>query len=376
MRSSDARPVLASAKARLRLRSGARRGVVTALLLALAAGPAAGCSGGSAAARATGSGDPSGSASAQPSAVAHLAAQPAPSQSPSAVPTAAGACPIFPADNVWHADVSRLPVLGNSATLVAGIGTGAAVHADFGSGTWDGGPIGIPVTTVPAGQPAVPVTFQYRSESDPGPYPVPANAAVEGGPASTGDRHVIVLDPAHCRDYELFAAKPSGGGWQAGSGAVFDLRGNALRPAGWTSADAAGLPILAGLVRYDEVAAGHVDHAIRVTVPRSRNSYLWPARHAASSSSDAALPPMGLRLRLKASVNLSGLPAQARVVARAMQQYGVIVADNGSPWYISGAPDQRWSNDALHALGGLHGSDFEAVDTAGLMVNPGSAQVR
>jgi hypothetical protein len=320
--------------------------------------------------------------SVEPSAVARIAPQSAPS--PSGPPSAAGAlaglaagCPIFPADNVWHADVSRLPVLANSSTLVASIGSGVAVHADFGSGTWDGGPIGIPVTTVPAGQPAVPVSFEYRSESDPGPYPVPAGAAVEGGSGSGGDRHVIVYDPAHCRDYELFAARPTaGGGWQAGSGAVYDLRGNALRPAGWTSADAAGLPILAGLVRYDEVAAGHVDHAIRVTVPRSRDSYVWPARHAASSSSDPALPPMGLRLRLKAGVNVAGLPAQARVVARAMQQYGVIVADNGSPWYISGAPDQRWSNDALHALGGLHGSDFEAVDAATLMVSSASAQAR
>jgi hypothetical protein len=307
--------------------------------------------------------------------------QPAPSPalsgpSAGATPAPPGSCPIFPADNVWHADVSRLPVLANSTTLVASIGAGAAVHADFGSGSWDGGPIGIPITTVPAGQATAPVSFQYRSESDPGPYPVPANAAIEGGSASTGDRHVIVYDPAHCRDFELYDAHLSGGGWQAGSGAVFDLGGNALRPAGWTSADAAGLPILAGLVRYDEVAAGHIDHAIRVTVPHSRDSYVWPARHAASSSSDPSLPPMGLRLRLKASVNIAGLPAQARVVAQAMQQYGVIVADNGSAWYISGAPDQRWSNDALHALGGLHGSDFEAVDTSSIMVNPGTAQVR
>jgi hypothetical protein len=310
-----------------------------------------------------------------------MAEQPAPSPAPSdpsasATPAPPGSCPIFPADNVWHTDVSRLPVLANSTTLVASIGAGAAVHADFGSGTWDGGPIGIPITTVPAGQATVPVSFQYRSESDPGPYPVPANAAIEGGSASTGDRHVIVYDPAHCRDYELYDAHPSGGGWQAGSGAVFDLRGNALRPAGWTSADAAGLPILAGLVRYDEVAAGHIDHAIRVTVPHSRDSYVWPARHAASSLSDPSLPPMGLRLRLKASVNIAGLPAQARVVALAMQQYGLIVADNGSAWYISGAPDQRWSNDALHALGGLQGSDFEAVDTSSIMVNSGTGQAR
>ncbi|GIH17878.1 hypothetical protein Raf01_60500 [Rugosimonospora africana] len=260
---------------------------------------------------------------------------------------------------------------------MASIGASAAVHADFGSGTWDGGPIGIPVTTVPAGQATVRVSFQYADESDPGPYPVPANAAIEGGPSSTGDRHVIVYDPAHCRDYELFAARPlSGGAWQAGSGAVYDLRGNRLRTAGWTSADAAGLPILAGLVRYQEVAAGHIDHAIRITVSHSRNSYVWPARHAASDSSDASLPAMGLRLRLKASVSLAGLPAQARVVARAMQQYGVIVADNGSPWYLSGAPDSRWDNDALHALGTLTGSDFEVVNTSGLMVSPNSAQVR
>jgi hypothetical protein len=342
----------------------ARPVAVLALILLVA-----GCS--------AGTSTPSGDPSTTPRAVARLAEQPAPSLPPSPSSTAPpGGCPIFPADNVWHADVSRLPVLANSATLVASIGTAAAVHADFGSGSWDGGPIGIPITTVPADQATVPVSFQYRSESDPGPYPVPANAAIEGGPASTGDRHVIVYDPAHCRDYELYDAHPSGSGWQAGSGAVFDLRGNALRPAGWTSADAAGLPILAGLVRYDEVAAGHIDHAIRVTVPHSRDSYVWPARHAASSSSDPSLPPMGLRLRLKASVDIAGLPTQARVVARAMQQYGLIVADNGSAWYLSGAPDQRWSNDALHALGGLNGADFEAVDTSSNMVNSSTAQVR
>jgi hypothetical protein len=297
------------------------------------------------------------------------------------VRTSAGAvsagCSIFPADNVWHADVSKLPVAAGSSALVTSIGAGAAVHADFGAGTWDGGPIGIPVTTVPAGQGTVRVTFQYGDESDPGPYPVPANAAVEGGPSGTGDRHVIIYDPAHCRDYELYDAHPtSGGSWQAGSGAIFDLRADRLRTAGWTSADAAGLPILAGLVRYDEVAAGHIDHAIRITVPRSRDSYVWPARHAASEDSGATLPPMGLRLRLKASVSLAGLPAQARVVARAMQQYGVIVADNGSPWYVSGEPDSRWNNDALHALGTLTGSDFEVVTTAGLMVSANSAQAR
>ena len=262
----------------------------------------------------------------------------------------------------------------NSAAYVASIGSGKAVHADFGAGLWDGGPIGIPVTTLAGGTNQTPVRFEYASESDPGPYPIPAAAAIEGGPNSDGDRHIILYDRTACRAYELYAAYPNGdGSWRAGSGAVFDLRGNALRPAGWTSADAAGLSILAGLVRYDEVAAGRIDHAIRVTAPKTRNAYVWPARHAASNDSNPALPPMGLRLRLKSTVDISRLPAQARVVAAAMQQYGVILADNGSAWYISGTPDDGWDNDALHALGALTGSDFEAVDTSSLMISPDSA---
>jgi hypothetical protein len=292
-------------------------------------------------------------------------------------PAAAAPCGIFPPDNVWHADVSRLPVHPSSAAYVASIGATRTVHADFGSGEWDGGPIGIPVTDVPAGQGGVAVTFEYADESDHGPYPIPPGARVEGGPTSDGDRHVILLDRSGCRAYELYAAYPnSDGSWRAGSGAVFDLRGNGLRPAGWTSADAAGLSILAGLVRYDEVAAGHIDHAIRVTAPKTRNTYVWPARHAASSASDATLPPMGLRLRLKSTVDTSRLPAQARIVAEAMKRYGVILADNGSAWYISGAPDDRWDNDALHALGNLTGSDFEAVDASSLMIAPNSAAAR
>jgi hypothetical protein len=217
------------------------------------------------------------------------------------------------------------------------------------------------------------VHFQYASESDKGPYPVPKNAKIEGGTGSSGDRHVILYAASTCTDYELYAAYPkSGGSWTAGSGAIYPLTSNKLRPAGWTSADAAGLPILPGLVTYAEVASGHIDHAIRVTVPTSQAAYLWPARHQASSSHDTSLPPMGLRLRLKASVNISHLPKQARIVAQAMKTYGVIVADNGSPWYISGAPDSRWNNDALHALGGLTGTDFEAVDESSLMVSPNS----
>jgi hypothetical protein len=303
-----------------------------------------------------------------------------PSATRSAAPTpSAGprACTIFPADNVWHADVSRLPVHRDSASFVASIGAGRGVHADFGSGQWDGGPIGIPVTVVPAGQAGVRVSFEYASESDRVAYPIPRDARIEGGPRSDGDRHVILLDRSRCRAYELFAAYPrSDGTWRAGSGAVFDLRANRLRPRGWTSADAAGLSILAGLVRYEEVAAGRIDHAIRVTAPRTRNAYVWPARHAASSSSDRTLPPMGLRLRLKSSVDISRLPRQARIVAEAMKRYGLILADNGSPWYISGSPDERWNNDALRALGSLRGSDLEAVDTSGLIVSPDSAAAR
>jgi hypothetical protein len=280
---------------------------------------------------------------------------------------------VLPSNDVWHADVSHLPLLAKSATYVKSIGAGSPVHADFGSGTWDGGPIGIPITTVPAGQAKVSVSFQYASESDHGPYAVPHNAKIEGGPSSKGDRHVIVYDAAHCKDYELYAAYPqSNGTWKAGSGAIYDLRSNKLRPSGWTSADAAGLPILPGLVTYAELASGHINHAIRVTVPDTQAAFLWPARHQASSSHDASLPPMGLRLRLKASVNTSHLPKQARIVAEAMKKYGVIVADNGSPWYISGAPDSHWNNDQLHALGSLTGSDFEAVNESGLMVSSGS----
>ncbi|WP_158609838.1 hypothetical protein [Micromonospora sp. CV4] len=288
----------------------------------------------------------------------------------------AAACRVFPADNVWHADVSRLPVHPGSAAIIGSIGSAAAVHADFGAGLWQGAPIGIPVTVVGAGQRRVPVTFSYGDESDAGPYPIPPDAAVEGGPRGDGDRHVIVWDRDACRAYELFDAHPGGGGWRAGSGAIFDLRSNRMRPAGWTSADAAGLSILAGLVRYDEVAAGRIDHAIRVTVPRTRSGWTWPASHSASADKDPSLPQLGQRLRLKRSVDVARLPRQARIVAEAMQRYGVIVADHGSAWFISGAPDRRWDNDALHKLGGLRGDDFEVVDAAELMVSRSSGATR
>jgi hypothetical protein len=278
----------------------------------------------------------------------------------------AARCPVFPRTSAWNQRVDKLPVASNSATLVASIGNDAGVHADFGSGTYGGGPIGIPYTTVGTGQRRVAVSFDYANESDKGPYPLPANAPIEGGAGSDGDRHVIVVDRDACRLYELFDAHPLDGGarWKAGSGAIFDLRSNRARPKGWTSADAAGLPILPGLARPDDLRAGSIDHALRFTAPRTRKAFIPPARHFASGSDDPALPPMGLRVRLKASFDTAGFPRQARMVLTALQRYGAILADNGSPWYLSGSPSSRWSNDDLHALGRVKGSDFEVVDTS------------
>jgi hypothetical protein len=251
------------------------------------------------------------------------------------------------------------------------------VHADFGSGTWDGGPIGIPYVDVPGSQPKVAVTFDYDDESDPGPYPIPPGAPIEGGPSSDGDRHVLVLDRDNCILYELYHAFPQpDGSWDAGSGAIFDLGSHALRPAGWTSADAAGLPILPGLVRYDEVAAGEIRHALRFTAPQTRRAYVWPARHYASSLTGMQYPPMGQRFRLRADFDISGFSDEVQVILQALKRYGMILADNGSPWFISGAPDGGWDDDALHDLHQVHGSDFEAVDVSSLMVDPDSGQVR
>ncbi len=277
-------------------------------------------------------------------------------------------CPVFPADNAWNQRVDRLPVARNSATLIASIGLAAPVHPDFGAGLYDGEPIGIPFAVASARTRRVPVSFQYAGESDGRLYPLPHAVPIEGGSRSTGDRHVIVVDRSTCRDYELYAAYPHHGGtsWTAGSGAIFNLRSDRLRPRGWTSADAAGLPILPGLARYDEVAAGSIDHALRFTAPDTRMAFVYPARHYASSSNDPSLPPMGLRVRLRASVDISRLPRQARVVATALKRYGMILADNGSPWYVSGAPDPRWNNDALHLLDELSGRDFEVVNTSSL----------
>ncbi len=288
-----------------------------------------------------------------------------------ASPADIGGCPLFPADNIWNARIDSLPVDARSDAYILSIGAGTGLHPDFGA-NWNGGPFGIPYTTVPGAQPLVSVTFDYDDESDPGPYPIPADAPVEGG----SDRHVLVVDRDRCKLYEMWnSRRQPDGSWRAGSGAVFDLRSNALRPDTWTSADAAGLPILPGLVRYDQVAAGEIKHAIRFTVQDTRKAYIWPARHYASDNTSLNLPPMGQRFRLKASRNISGYPAQVQVILTAFKRYGLILADNGSDWYVSGAPDARWDDDMLvSAFRSLKGSDFEAVDESSLMVHPDSGQ--
>jgi hypothetical protein len=283
-------------------------------------------------------------------------------------------CPVFPVDNIWNTSVADLPLDPNSTVFINTIGATRGLHPDFGSGTWNGGPIGIPYDVVDASEPKVNVSFDYADESDLGPYPIPPDALIEGGSQSSGDRHVLVLDRNSCILYELFSAYPQqDGSWQAGSGAIFHLNSNALRPSGWTSADAAGLPILSGLVRYDEVAAGEIRHALRFTAPQTRDAYVWPARHEASSLTAAQNPPMGQRFRLKASFDISHFSAPVRVILQAMKTYGLILADNGSAWYISGTPDSRWDNDMLVSeLAQVKGSDFEVVDVSSLMVNPDS----
>ena len=268
---------------------------------------------------------------------------------------------MFPADNAWNRDVSALPVHPNSANFIASINASCTtLHPDFGGG----GEYGIPFVTVGESEPMQNVNWTaYGDESDPGPYPIPPTAPVEGGADSDGDRHVLAVQRGTCKLYELYRAFWQGDHWDADSGAVYDLRSNVLRPLGWTSADAAGLPILAGLVRYDEVAAGSVNHALRFTVQRTQRGYILPATHAASSSSDANLPPMGLRLRLRADFDTSGYSGEARVILEGLKRYGMIVADNGSSWFITGAADPRWNDDDLNQLKRVPGSAFEVVDT-------------
>ena len=267
----------------------------------------------------------------------------------------------FPADNPWNRPVDKDPVDPNSDTLIGSVGKNLPLHADFGA-FWEGQPLGIPYVVVDAKTRRVPVTFEYADESDAGPYPVPPNPPIEGGPKSDGDRHVLMLDRDAWKLYELYGVYPSGKGYKAGSGAIFDLNSNRLRPQGWTSADAAGLPIFPGLVRYDEVVEqGEIRHALRFTVRRTRNSFIPPARHFASDSSDKSLPPMGMRVRLKASYDISGFPKHAQVVLRALKTYGMILADNGSDWYVSGSHDERWNNDEMAAINGVKGKDLEVV---------------
>ncbi len=272
-------------------------------------------------------------------------------------------CPILPANNSLNRDISRAPVSPLSDRYIASIGSGLHLHADFGTNP----AYGIPYVVVGPHQPRVPIDFsEYGAESEPGPYPVPLNAPVEGA-GEEGDRHVLVLQTHACKLYELYSARRKGAGWEAGSGAVFDLRSNALRPEGWTSADAAGLPIFPLLARYPQVREGRIDHALRVTVSRTQAGYIHPATHLASSSTDPALPPMGLRLRLKASFDLRPYRGQALVILRALKRYGLIVADNGSSWYIGGASDPRWSDVDLDQLKTVPGSAFEAVGTGPIL---------
>ncbi|MBX7161059.1 MAG: hypothetical protein K1X95_12275 [Acidimicrobiia bacterium] len=275
-----------------------------------------------------------------------------------------GGCPVFPADNAWNVDISGLPVHPNSAGYIADINSNRQyLHADFGSPA----EYGIPFVVTGSSDPLVPVVFEaYGDESDPGPYRVPLSAPVEGGASADGDRHVIGVDAGACRLYEMYRAFPIAGVWHADSGTNWDLNSNARRPENWTSADAAGLPIFPGLARYDEVASGRIPHALRFTVQRSQKAHIWPATHHASSSTDPNRPPMGLRLRLKASFDLSGFHGQARVILEALRTYGMIVADNGSSWFISGATDPRWDDEDLDQLKTVPGSAFEAVDTGPL----------
>ena len=303
---------------------------------------------------------------------------PTPTPSPTPTPTpgtigpptlpGAPACPVFPASNVWNTRIDSRAVAPDSATLIATIGLDRGLHMDFGS--YAG--YGIPYQVVTAATPRSTVTFDYDEDSDHVPYPIPATPLIEGG----SDHHILMVDKDACRLYELFDARVVGGAWQAGSGATWDMRSNALRTAGYTSADAAGLPITPGLVRYDEVAAGAIAHALRFTTNVTRRAYIYPARHYASSQTSASLPPMGTRVRLKATFVTSGLSPQARVIAEALKRYGMILADNGSPWYISGASDPRFDDDVLHELDVITGRDLEVVDTSGLVNGPSRRPAR
>jgi len=280
-------------------------------------------------------------------------------------------CPMFPADNFWNTPVDTLPVDPQSDAWIQSIGAAESFHMDFGSGEWDGGPIGIPYNIV-AGSivPKFEPDFYYPDESNDGPYPIPENPIIEWG----GDHHILTVDTETCTLYEIYDASFDDGKWSGGSGAVWNLNSNVLRPDTWTSADAAGLPILPGLVRYDEIVAGEIKHALRFTVEDTAG-YIWPARHQTADPEDG-IPPMGARFRLKTDYDISGFPSEMQVILQAMKTYGIVLADNGSNWYVSGVPDEHWDNDMLHSLDVLTGSDFEAVDTSVLKMDEDSGQVK
>ncbi|MBL8061377.1 MAG: S-layer homology domain-containing protein [Anaerolineales bacterium] len=285
-----------------------------------------------------------------------------------------GGCPMFPVDNIWNTPIDTLPVHARSEEWINSIGADKGFHMDFGSGTWEGGTIGMPYNIVSGiSTPHYSFEFLYESESDPGPYPIPDDLQQEDGT----DHHILVIDTDNCYLYEIYDGSYSDGQWYGGGGAIWNLNSNALRPDHWTSADAAGLPILPGLARYDEIEAGAIHHALRFTVGET-NSYIWPARHLTSGTAGVltSTPPMGARFRLKASYDISGFPPEMQIILQAMKTYGIIIADNGSDWYVSGAPDERWDNDMLHLLDVLQGSDFEAVDSSSLIVHPDSGQAQ
>lgn len=295
---------------------------------------------------------------------------------PSAAQLWTSACRVFPTDNIWNTPINKVPVHPRSSAYVNTIGADLSLRNDFGSGLWNGAPIGISYNIVGSSTPRSSVVFDYTDESDIVGYPIPQAPLIEGGDSGTGDRHVLMLDTSECKLYELYHVYNRNNVWTAGSGAVFDLTSNTLRPDTWTSADAAGLPILPGLVRYEEVAGGEIGHMIRFTVPKTSRAYLWPARHYASSITDPAYPPMGLVMRLKSTFDTSKLKPQARVIARALMTYGMILADNGSAWYMSGVPDERWDMDDLFTLRQIKGRDFDAVDISSLRIEPNSGKAK
>ncbi|MBI3911298.1 MAG: hypothetical protein HY320_10240 [Armatimonadetes bacterium] len=274
---------------------------------------------------------------------------------------------LFPDDNPWNTEIAHIPVDPNSELYIASIGTDSPLHPDFGT-VWNGAPWGLPYVVVPGSQPRVPVVFEYVNESDHGLYPIPPDPPIEGGSNAQGDRHVLIIDRDSWKLYELYGLRRDGDLWRAGSGAIFDLNANNLRPAGWTSADAAGLPILPGLVRYDEVMEQkEIRHALRFTAPRTRRAYIHPARHYASQRTDPMLPPMGLRVRLKASYDISGFPPAVQVILRALKTYGMILSDNGGSWYITGSPDSHWNDMEIDTLKRVKGRDLEVIRTVNIV---------